>query len=54
MCQHNFVNKLLNISNLERYKIRRFCLAGAEVGGFVIYQRKMLLKPPKGAVKGQK
>ena len=34
----------MNDWTLERYKIRHFCLAGAEDGGFVVYERKNALK----------
>ena len=34
----------LNDWTLERYKIRRFCHAGAEDGGFIVNTRKNALK----------
>ena len=37
-------NHSLNDWTLERYKIRHFCLTGAEDGGFIGYKRKNALK----------
>ena len=42
--QYFFVNLFLERLNPQAYKIRHFCLVGAEDGGFIVNVRKNALK----------
>ena len=42
--QYFFVNSFLERLNPQTYKIRHFCLCGAEDGGFLLFYKKNALK----------